>query len=253
MMGILSGQLSPLGVSLANRYKPGGVDGLVLALDASVLTGASGVAVTTVADRSRVGEAAYQVAAGNAPTLTPGGMNGLPTLRFNGADQWLNVDSIYARLAEGGAAVGAEIFLVAKKTAPIPTDGIPTGLWRFNNATQNSHLIWVDGHIYDSFVSGERPAVAAPTQAALFAGFLYGFAVGEGQTQVFFNNVQTYSGAGTVVGEGLFTQPATIGTSNMSSFFYQGDIGEILIYNRRLTPAERNAVASFLAAKWGLP
>jgi hypothetical protein len=69
----------------------------------------------------------------------------------------------------------------------------------------------------------------------------------------------TVTANGTVVGSGNSFVPPTItrtnnliGKSYWNEGRFQGDIAQILIYNRTLTPAETQAVQTYLTNKYGL-
>jgi hypothetical protein len=254
MIGVLAGSLSPLGVGAgSSEYLPGGVGGLVLALDASRLTGyAEGAPVLTVPDRLGKSAGAYQNVPTFAPTYISSRLNGLSVIRFDGnAITFLNLDNITGILAGGNTTVtGAEAFWVGKVVASRPTTGDTTGLWSHHDQS-NEHLPWVDGKIYDAFVSNRRLEYAPPAPHSLGDAFIHNpsFDASASDITAYFNN--TLAASGNAAGVPLYSV-TRIGRNNGGAN-YHGDLGELLYYNRRLTTAERTAVATFLGAKWGVP
>ena len=61
------------------------------------------------------------------------------------------------------------------------------------------------------------------------------------------SSATTYGGA---IGTG--NPERTIGGTANGTQFWNGDVGEVIIYNTKLSSAERNIVGSYLGAKWGI-
>jgi hypothetical protein len=66
---------------------------------------------------------------------------------------------------------------------------------------------------------------------------------------VFVNNV---GGSVTAAVQNNSSDVIRIGNAFLTLFFWLGEIGEILLYNRPLSPAEHTAVWNYARARWGL-
>lgn len=224
---------------------------------ADALSGASGMAVSNWVD-SVYGSSAFQSSASHQPTLFTNVLNGHSVLRFSSAaSQYLTVP------AASSALSGASDFTLTVVFQTTTPGNISSSFF------QNTGL-----------VGGEQPDVVADWAlclngselgAGLGAGSggcgadasLYGGNVTDGRA-----HIATYVRAGNSVRlyvDGVIVSSQTpictaargsydfqIGTMTTGSGFFNGDIAEIQIYNRALTPAELTTLNAALAGIYGL-
>jgi hypothetical protein len=185
-----------------------------------------------------------------SPLRVNGAQNGQPVLRFDGVDDYLSVADAESLSFTGDLTT----FFVVKfddfvtyravwaKTAnnfPAPTDYyVVPGSGRPQVYRGNGTDVGIG-----SFLS----------TTALSAGsyLTVGFGI-EGSTCSHFLGAQAAS-TGTLNATAADTdQPLLIGTRGDLFTKMKGDIAEILIYSRALTPTERASVADYLAQKYGI-
>jgi hypothetical protein len=243
-------------------FNPKSISGLVLWLDptdSSTYTISTGVSAWN--DKSGGSRNFAQSTGNNQPALST--INGKTAFSFNGTSHFLSSSSTL--LTGNGAATlfmvvegtftGTDAHLFNHNTAAGGADSNQISVqWR---ADQGS--AWVFGTLrtrvkslrsgtaynadqrFDSVDVSGRGAVTAE------AGFNASSAT----------NVSRWRGTASPSASGTSDAGAetgmSIGCRNNStrSLFYAGRVGEVIAYNRALTTAERNAIQSYLARKWG--
>ncbi len=223
---------------------------LWLKADAGVTTGA-GDTVLTWADQSGHANDAVATDELTAPIVAAGAVNGLPAIRFDGADDSLQVaDSVSVSITGNITS-----FFVVKmddfgtfrsvwaKTAgnlPAPTDfytlpgsGIPRV---FRGDGTFGSLANVDG------------------AAALHAGSfdLVGFSAAGASLTHFLNGQPNGTGVSTT-GTADTDRPLWIGTRDDGVTRMKGDIAELLIYDTALSAVDLRSVQIYLGARYGVP
>lgn len=209
---------------------------LWLKADAGVTT-SNGVNVASWADQSGNGRDATMPQATRQPELVGSALNGLPVIRFGGAQSFV--------LDTPATPTRFTIFIVGKNTKLSdvsiilgPSGNSPNNQLRWENDTQ-----------------------------ALFVGTGNGLPVVTatiGNTRVYHAFSTQYDGATmSVYRDGGFVSSAAFSTAGpwifasvgafFSSLFMEGDLAEILIYDRPLSTSERESVDSYLRARYGLP
>lgn len=224
-------------------------NGLQLWLRADAGVTAEANQVSAWADQSPAGNNASQTDPGWTPTLVPDALNGKPVLRFDGEDDFLEIP-------DSESLSGADdltTFFVVKfddfvgyqtvwaKTVvnlPGPTDfyllpgsGAPR-VYRGNGTDQN--LGFLDG-----------PALRSQTY------LIVGFDSSDGTVSHYLS------------GQATATSPLTAETADgdaslligtRGDFFtkLKGDLAELVIYDRALTPTERAALVDYLATKYNI-
>ncbi|PTY02065.1 hypothetical protein DB346_10090 [Verrucomicrobia bacterium LW23] len=220
--------------------------------------------VSKWADQGFLKNDATQVTAANQPLRVTGGLNGNAVMRFNGANQFFRLlDSSSLRPSSN-----ISVFAVAKSVTPhngyVYTRSLTYTHW-FTNA-------WIAPHLsYSlSYVNTNSPRAYFTTDP--------GAAVKDLITSTSINNrwsslSMIYNGTNlTLGGNGstLATMPATgnlhyqdasrrdvhIGVNldawNRANGWLNGDIAEIVVYNRILSPSERSDVELYLANRHGM-
>lgn len=221
----------------------------ILWLDATVsdsLTISNG-SVTQWRDRSAAGNHANYVS-GNAPAL--GSIGSLPAVAFNGSNQYLSI--AHQSLFNGGN--GLTLFLVIQSAQTTNNTG-PIGkwvggqnAWAYSTKTAsspNKTMFYVQGTNTYASSSVSTTDNAAHLLTGLFApasrvahwvdgGDLADVTTGVGGAP---------TGSASIVSVGCL-----YGTTG----WFDGAIGEILIYAAALTTEQRQIIEGYLAHKWGM-
>jgi hypothetical protein len=208
--------------------------GLKLHLDASQLTGLSdGATMTTWPDVSGLSNNAT---ATGTPIYKTGALNGQPVIRFNNASSFTTADlsSQFPTATTG--------FIVTT----INNDNAYT-LVKASSAFSNEWWRWDgDGKSYPGFFRAGRLAnyCAMPNSGS----HLFVITSSASAWEMSINGVsQGVAGANYNAGGALI-----IGNGSSSGRGLDGDIAEVLIYNRVLTAGEADQVGSYLSQKYGL-
>lgn len=257
-----AGQSSPNSTQVsAQPYAPpalpAGVptSGLMLALNAENLLAVTsdGQPVTIWPDAS-----AYRsnpTASGSgAPTLVSNAIGGRPAVRFDGVNDFLALPGAYNDFT-GGLTLfvvmrptvlqpGAKVFLLGNGAGAanigVGRAGTTSGYEYFTNNASGSYgtLATTSG-----MVAGQASLLALRQQAGSVNGLSY--------AEIFQNGTA-------LAGKAVYVPPVTtrgtnyIGKSYWADGFFQGDVAEVLLYNRVLTTTEENAVQSYIATRYGL-
>jgi hypothetical protein len=243
-----------LGLSLSNRGGAGGTSslipsaGLSLWLKADAGVTLSGSNVTAWADQSGNGNNASS-SIGTRPTLVSNTLNSKPVLRFDGAGQQMALTS-----SIGGTEYS--IFIVCKN----------------NDNTNGSMFFWATDENYGKYIAvitdenfnasarnkfllseadagaGGEGSVIAWSSASANNDFFIGTATQNGGGKAYLNG---YGGTDSL---GTFEQSNTFDLIGGYGFGYEldGDVAEIIAYNRVLTTPERQQVEAYLLSKYAL-
>ena len=206
--------------------------GLVLRMDASQLAGvANGAQVNTWADTSGLGNHAVRQGGSSAgyPMYVTSALNGKPVVRFNSGSsigdyfqftRISNIRTVFWVVKENAGASGSH-FLLGDDSS-----------YDFHRASANGPL-WESGYASGNIKTGTTKlmgnVINGTTTSLPSASFQLVSLVTAGNVQA--NQIcqdRVYNGS------------------------WQGDIAEILIYDRALTGAEELQVGTYLAAKYGL-
>ena len=220
---------------------------LWLKADAGVTAGAGGQ-VTAWQDQSGNGNNASQTTADQSPLLANGAVNGKPVLRFDGVDDFLQVEDSASVSIAGDITT---FFVVkfddfatfravwaktsANQPAPndwytLPSSGIPRA-YRGDGTGQNGSA---DGG--KALPAGKYVVAGYDMAGSKLTHYLGGFASGGGRI-----DPAIIADADT---------PLLIGTRDDRGTIMKGDIAEVLIYNVALAAADRRAVVSYLNQKY---
>ena len=232
------------------------VGGLVLLLDAgnAALEEIDGGEVTTWRDASGQNHDAVTVS-GQAPTLVTGTLGGDAVLRFDGLDDYLNLPSGFTDFTNG-----LTLFVVARPT------GVQAGskLMLLGNGAGQANVGFGrngggDGLQYFTTDGGGNygwfgtDAALTTHEAALYTVAQDGGAANASVTA-------TVSKNGAAVGSGsVYVPPLATRASNYlgrsywaGDGYFQGDVAEVILYDRVLSTAEQDAVRAYLAEKYEL-
>lgn len=211
-------------------------------VDASSITGlANGSALSVWEDLSGNGNDAVQ-AGGARPTYIENGLNGMGIVRFNGA-QWMET------LSNMGVTGNSARYLSVLMNTPLSSSrnvvgyGVNGGGNIFDLLLYNSTLI---GHFYGGGYDtiGGSPAYAP--NSWLTAGIGYDGSLVSIYKDGVFGNDRTIPLA-------TADSPLRLGAGAYGAYdFYQGDLAEVFMYSDDLTPALRDLLTQYQAAKWNL-
>ena len=220
--------------------------GLALWLKADAGVTLSGSDVTAWADQSGNGNNASS-SGGTRPTFVSNTLNSKPVLRFDGAGQKMALTS-----SIGGTAY--TIFIVCKN----------------NDNTNGSMFFWSTDENYAKYIgsvtstsynasarnkfilsendvgSGEGDSIIAWSSTAVNNNYFIGTAMQNGGGKAYSN------GSGGTDSLGTFAGSNTFNLIGGYEFGYEldGDVAEIIAYNRALTISERQQVEAYLNSKY---
>jgi autotransporter-associated beta strand protein len=212
---------------------PDGLPGLILQLDASQLTGLSdGDPVATWNDMS--GLANHATTSAGTPIYKTGVLNGRPVVRFddNSAFTTANLSSQFPS--------AATVFIVTTITGD--------GAYTLVKANPNVDEWWRwngDGLSYPGFFRSSRIEGYCPMPDSGSHVFAISSSASAWEMSI--------NGTSQGVAGGNYNSGGALVIGNGSSGGgLNGDISEVLAYNRVLTPNELNTIGSYLEAKYGL-
>ena len=221
---------------------------LWLRADAGIVTNASGQ-VSCWVDQSGGGNNATQSAIGAQPLWVPGALGGQPVVHFNGSQSCLNLPN-FMNGATGGVA-----FVVLRATPDYPVATHP--LWSFGaDLADCSTYPGSDWSVADDFGSSSTHGEGVPSQP-LTAYHVYEVSSFTNDWEARFNRVlavrdtqNTPSFDASVLGEAQFTEYICFWESYSS--YFEGDIAEVMVFSSDLSPADREAVSTYLNGKYAL-
>ena len=224
-----SGATTVSGGTLKMANSVSDIAGLSYRLDASKTDSLtlSGTNVTAWADADGRAVTFSQATANQQPVLIPDSINGLPALRFGFSET-------SKRLNANASAAAQTVFIVNRMTSGAQGHGIwgwsgnDLGIrarsntqWQHTtNGGNSSEFTWL-GEMYINGVPGTTFVTGVPHIL----------------TAVSSNQVNWTAALGH-----YYTAQATR--------FFRGEIGEVLVFNRVLSPVERQSVVGYLAQKW---
>ena len=195
------------------------------------------------------------------PARVTAGLNYNHYINFDGNDYLRSNVSPFVKNYPAG-----EVISVGKTPVTNTQNG---NMYDFGGNSRNFHYTWTNGAVYNGFGTNDRFAWNPLTKAIVDAKAginaasiigepidvkkwnIYGTHAAPANWGVDFNGgQQTVSTSTNTVNFGLLTGNEHVGAT--SGFPFNGDIAEQILYNRVLTPQERQRVNSYLAVKYGL-
>jgi hypothetical protein len=209
-------------------------------------------AVQTWADQSGNGRDFSAPAAGNRPAYS-GTLNGLPVLTFDGTTDYLAGNAASLSIAKNvsgltmivvakyASATQQRIVGIATNTAGITRAllGVSTTQWQVGGRRLDADSVVVVG------------GGASSNNYVIHSGVIrYSVAT----AGVFINSASQVDTAFLTAGNSSNTDSASvsIGDGVSPSQPLNGDIAEVIIYQRALSTAERASVERYLSVKWGI-
>ena len=233
------------------RSSPGGVIGLVGWFRADSVVGRNGSGVAKLSDNSMEKSTATQPLRNHQPTYKKFGSSGFPVMSFDGKNDFLHADGI-ARSLRG--STGMTVIYVARNL----------------NADKN-HYVW-SSHLDDQeqnlvhagFSKGEKLRVRTiinpfqrgyhesyPLETSEFA--IYVVTINERKVATFQNSKHLFTD--TTSYDVQFPRAAYFSLGQEyddqgPGDFFQGELAEMMIYNRALGKSERQRIEGLLASKY---
>ena len=229
-------------------FSPANLSGLSLWLKADAGVTLSGSDVTAWADQSGNGNNASSTP-GTRPTLVSNTLNAKPVLRFDGAGQKMALTS-----SIGGTAY--TILIVCKN----------------NDNTNGSMFFWTTEEIFGRYIAsitstsynasarnkfilsendaggGEGDSIIAWSSTAVNNNYFIGTAIQNGGGKAYSNGSGGNDSLGTFAGSNTFD---LIGGYDFG-YELDGDVAEIIAYNRAVTTPERQQVEGYLNTKYAI-
>ncbi|MDR3616276.1 MAG: chitobiase/beta-hexosaminidase C-terminal domain-containing protein [Candidatus Obscuribacterales bacterium] len=227
-------------------------DGLMtwLKSDNGVITSSSNV--TKWIDVSGGGNNAAQTNSSYQPTYVTGAINDLPAVSFSGSDQFLQLPAGYADFTEG-----ISIFVAMKPT------GVTAEFARilnFGNNTNNASGIVLceittsSYALYTCDSGGGLSNVLSNDFTLNSYQLIEALSDGVSIGTLFTNSVEGAQNASMFSIDNVSRPGNYIGKDTGSfGLFYEGEIAEILIYDRELSESERRGVEVYFSIRYSLP
>jgi hypothetical protein len=228
-------------------FTPTDESGLVLWHKADTISASNGDQISQWDDSSGNSYHATQGTQVNRPHYLTGQLNSLPALRFYGTNHFLNLSNVL----NGLGLSAAEAFIVLKVAAdPAATDNT-SGFWSLTSSTEDSHIPYSDGNVYDSFGTDGRKSTGNPT-LSMASWRLYNV---QSAASAWTNRIDGAVHFGTGVNAVGFSQTThlTLGVSwSSGTYMMDGWIAEFIFYDHVLSAAVRDQVEAYIATKYGL-
>jgi prepilin-type N-terminal cleavage/methylation domain-containing protein len=261
--------------ALTNSAPVAGIESLVAwydttSKDSFLIKPVDGTTISTWKDINPQSNVKRDAVAGNAPTYTENAINGLPALKFNGSTNYLenvannmvnsnqlSVFFVMSRLSFAASNNSGWLSIWTTGQTQDFDNGGSIAFYDGGNTTANQSLSFNRcfgcGGAFDANQSSSHPGNnKAIIFSTIFDGannnsYIYGAAGINGAATVFTNPTST---------SGVFNiQNIRIGARQSAGAvgnFWNGYIGEIIIYDRGLSDFERGQVEQYLAKKWGI-
>lgn len=181
----------------------------------------------------------------NWPTLSPSAINGLPTVNFSGS-QFLQSPAGFSTFTSGLTAL-----LVAKPAS------VSAGarLFDYGNGATSDNIIMSlpssTGLTFSTYNSSTSSSATASTGVSLGNFQLLEAAYnGTNTANLYVNGVLAGTSSSMQTLNNLVRDNNYIGQDNSGGNRYNGQLAEMLLWNRQLTSAERTAVEGYLLSKY---
>jgi hypothetical protein len=235
---------------LTNLYlaaEPNELTGLQLWLKADGITGLNdGDPISTWSDESGQGNHATQATAGLKPLYKVNILNGKPAVRFDGINDYLNAHTllfpptatVFAVVRNNTKASDAQIISRRSSTASAPI-------------AFQLYLAATDRAAVNARDDASHLAVALAAAGLVAAQIVTGIRNGN-DVEVRRNGISVGTGSNTL--ETTTTDQTRIGAkaTGAPTDYLDGDIAELIMYNRVLTDGERDKIEAYLGQKYNI-
>jgi prepilin-type N-terminal cleavage/methylation domain-containing protein len=190
------------------------------------------------------------------PTYIKNGINGLPSLKFDGVSQYLDFTDPSA-LVNGSYTIfvveqptktsGTFNYFLSSKSGDCSTNTCFS--LGHENITSGTYTIYLSNFSnYIATTASDISGLTYKTDRAILHSAIFSTI---GSRKYFYNGKIGKSDGNNIAING--NSGMTIGNAaSLSGGFYQGLIGEIIIFNRALDKDERWAIEAYLGKKWGI-
>ncbi|MBU6338550.1 MAG: type II secretion system GspH family protein [Rickettsiales bacterium] len=192
---------------------------------------------------------ATQTTSGNRPTYKTNQINGLPVVQFTSTNSnYLSFDG--TNIANSAFT----IFVVEQRTANRSNNYFIAGSDSSNNTnltlgykTSSSMTTSLVNNYLDYSISSYT------TPTPLIHSFTFNFITKSYYINGTIQNSPTTGGSAYNIAQATTSlTAATLGFSTLTSSYYQGNIGEVIIFKKYLGTDDRKAVENYLGKKWGI-
>jgi prepilin-type N-terminal cleavage/methylation domain-containing protein len=196
-------------------------------------------------------------AASNKPTYAPNIINGLPAIKFNGISSIMS-SANFSNIITDAVTVFAVVKLPTTIVAPQPIIAKRSGVsanFQFGTGTSTAGWQFCDSTCATNYSAGSKAAVSAGgtyVASVVYTGSTtLGASTSTGIT--FFQNgvLADASQTTTTSLNSSASGSLIVGGSGVGGFF-EGFIGEILVFDRAIKKEERQSIEGYLGKKWGI-
>lgn len=213
--------------------------------DTVVLNGSD---VETWTDLSGNGNDLTTAAAAERPAYnaSDANFNSEPSMTFDG----LAVSGNFLRFPDNvfDSLTAADMFFVGKKDADPPGSANTAGSWIIGSSGSPCYLPYTDGVVYEGAFSTTRDTTGNPTPD-LANAFYYEIISTASEWTSRFNGSGHYTTGTNTFG---VTPSPRLGYSSTTSRGYDGEAAELIIYDAKLSTADRTTVEAYIADRYAI-
>jgi hypothetical protein len=232
-------QFSPVAGVIPNN-------GLMLWLKADTGVTLTSNKVSSWSDQSGSGNTATQTVAANRPTVVASAINGLPAVKFASAtSQFLKLPAGMANFSSG-----ASIFAIVSPTT-FPT---AARILDFGNGSASDNLLIQEPSSNAAALytyNGSSPTSVTGSSALTANQYQLLEAVdGSGTATLYTNAVQQAQNTSMNSLNNITRANNFIGQASAGGSYFNGEIAEILVYNRAVTASEKASIEGYLLSRY---
>ena len=221
------------------------MNGLILwyeaTMEASTNNASNGTNISIWNDLSPNKTNATQATSGNQPQYIDSAINKLPAIRFDGLNDLMNFTS--GAIANNNYTIIIVEQRKDSKSNNYFLNGTGSGLSNDNlylGYSDNSHIIHGQTNNYYTINTASYGFFSTPK--------IHIFTHNSNSGKKYYQNTGSLGSGTETPPKALTSYTGSIGGA--SSGYYYGDIGEIIVFNRTLSDAERKSIENYLAKKW---
>ncbi|MBP7710634.1 MAG: prepilin-type N-terminal cleavage/methylation domain-containing protein [Rickettsiales bacterium] len=194
---------------------------------------------------------ASPLASNNQPILKKAAINNLPAVFFDGVNDYLAADSLASYFS--GEDLPISVFVVLNKMGSAAAQ---QNFISFSNSSATDPLIWFPITSGACTISRRSegiiiasPSIVVTSNKAQILSFVSSGTTASG----YLNGATMFSGSPSDVPTTSLNQFSIGAISRITpQYFFNGAIGEIIIFNRALTDEERLSIDRYLGKKWSI-
>lgn len=167
------------------------------------------------------------------PTLVSGALNGRSVIRFDGTDDYLNINS---------SVTYRTVIVVAKKSTSAAFSNYPGLIGDFTGTSPSN------GHILNGIDATTKLGTAT---SSFTSAYRNGTSIaGSGGHD--FSPLNEYWIGVFELASSMTNTTSSIGMINGGGRYWNGDIAEVIAYSSTITTDQRNILENYLSTKWGI-